>query len=174
MFNLIFVFVLALLGCIGLIIPNEYAANISFALFLFSFVWLFISTLSSLSYFSNQLERFEELRAKIKKVKINEKMQQELLLEFKFYLGEKYPNLEEKIFNDINKLEIKTIIKYPELKSSKTLIKLTNKINNLASNVYELMREIEDLSADIRYYENGKWEFIKPQIPLNLRNVIYS
>lgn len=176
MFNLIFVLFFAILGCIGLVIPNEYAIYVSCVLFAISFVWLFIATINNLTIYSNQLLRFEEVINYLNSINIYKKKQEELLIEFKKYLGEKYPELEERIFSDINKTgdKMKIILEYPELKSSKTFLKLADKINNLADSVYRLMLKLEDICELIRYYKNGKWEFIKPQIPKDIKDVVYN
>jgi hypothetical protein len=121
---------------------------------------------------------FEELQADLNKVKIYKTMQSELLAECKDHLIHKYPEFEKEIFKSLLKScegkEINIVLKYPKLKSSKTLITSIKRINHLAEDLYDLQTEIEDKCSNIRYYKNSKWEIFKPSIPTNLYDVIYS
>lgn len=176
MFNLFIIAVLLLLGIIGYKFEIEEIHIAGIALMCGSLGYLIVTFISDLAYYSSQLLRFEDVRKCLKKIDVYKKKQKELLAEFKLYLGEKYPDLEKQIFDNINKTEseLHVVLKYPELKASKTLLKLADKINNLASKVYSIMDEIESICKWIRYYKDGKWEIIKPAIPEDIKKIIYK
>lgn len=178
MFNLIMsaiLFVLSMVSLsLGYTIENNTITIIGIVLGCLSLLWLFVSFLSSLEYYSNQQERFENLKANLNIVNLNKERQSNLLQEFKFYLGEKYPDLEEKIFSSISSNNVKILLKYPEIKSEKTLIELVKKINKLSKDVYVALENIEETCAQIRYYNNSKWEYIKCPIPEDLKPTIYK
>lgn len=179
MFNLIFVIVFYIIGAIltmvgvniGVVSP---VAIVGYCFLGLATMWLIISTINSLVYYGNQQRRFENLRCNINKKFIYIDKQKSLMAEFKLYLGEKYPELEEKIFKDISSSSVKIVLKYPEIKSEKVLIKLVNKINILADSVYGMMDRIENDCSNVRYYNNGKWEYFKAKIPVELKDVIYN
>jgi hypothetical protein len=183
MFNLIFVFIFALFGSIGLLLPVDQSTD--FGTFVFgmscfllalSFVWLIASSANCLKSYSDQVYRFEKLHSKLNNLKRFKGKQLELITEFKFYLGEKFPELEKELHQNISKnsSDISIILNYPEIKSSELLVKLTKEIGESIKNVYDIERGIENDCADIRYYRNGKWEIVKPEIPENLKKFIYN
>jgi len=179
MFNLIMVVFLLIVGTItaftGYKLDNDATLSVGSIISGISIVWFFCSFISSLVHYSNQSRRFEDLRSSINKLKNNKQKQTDLLVEFKLYLGDKFPNLENKIFNDItNNSNIKILLKYPEIKSEKVLMKLVDKINDLAGDVYKSLNYIEDDCAWIRYYNKSKWEYFKASIPENLKEYIYK
>jgi len=171
MFNIVIIIAIAIFGGIAQAIPIEEVNYVGYGLFALSFVWGFSSTLSCLTYYSQQQKRFETIREQIKVVKLYEDRQKELLVEFKLYLAEKYPKLEEKIFKLITEKQgdVNVIMKYPEIQSSKTLSKLTQNINQLSNDVYGVKIRIEQIAKDIRYYNESKWEFIKVKIPTDVK-----
>lgn len=176
MFNLIFVLIFALLGGVCLYIPVEEVNFIGYVLFSLSVVWLIASSINCLSSFSSQLHRFEKLHSKLNNLKRYKGIQLELVKEFKFYLGEKFPDLEKELYKNItsNLSDINIVLKYPEIKSSDVLVKLTKEISESIRTVYELEKRIEEDCADIRYYKNGKWEIVKPSIPENIKKFVYN
>lgn len=183
MFNLIFVFAFALLGSIGLILPiqpgtdfGDFVFGVSVFLIALSCVWFIISTIACLSNYSMQLHRFEMLHSKLNNLKRFKGIQIELIKEFKFYLGEKFPELEKELHKNIssNSSDISIILKYPEIKSSDVLVKLTKEIGESIKNVYEHEKDIEYDCAQIRYHKNGKWEIVKPSIPENIKKYVFN
>lgn len=176
MFNILVIVVLLLLGFLGYNSSVNEVHIAGIVLMGGSLCYLIIAFIHDLSYYSNQLQRFELVRNYLKTINIYKEKQSELLVDFKSYLGEKYPDFEKQIFKNINesKSDIHIVFKYPELESSKTIIKLVEKINKLADSVYSLRADMEDTCEDIRYYRNGKWEIIKPNIPKDIYNVVYS
>lgn len=176
MFNIFIIVVFILLGLIGYSLEIEEVHVAGMGLMGGSMIYLIVAFIHDLVYYSNQLQRFELIRNYLKSINIFREKQKELLVDFKQYLGKEYPELEKQIFANINdsKSDIHVVLKYPELKSSKTLMKLADKINQLANKVYSLKAKMEDVCEDIRYYKNGKWEIIKPNIPSDIDGVIYS
>lgn len=176
MFNILIIVVFLLLGFLGYNFKINEVHIAGIVLMCVSLCYLIIAFIHDLSYYSNQLQRFELVRNYLKSINIYKEKQSELLIYFKSYLGEKYPDFEKQIFKNINesKSDIHIVLKYPELKSSKTIMKLADKINKLANSVYSLRGDMENTCEDIRYYKNGKWEIIKPNIPKDIYNVVYS
>ena len=164
MFNLFPVAFLILLGTIGVLIPNEITNIIGLLVYATSIIWLFSSFIGNLYSYNALLEKFENIRAKLKIVIIYEQKQTELLSQFKLYLFEKYPEFEERI-NSISAGNADIILKYPEIKSSKTIIKLVDEMNNLASNIYSEKISIENECATIRYMLKNKWNLFIPNVP---------
>lgn len=177
MFNLIIVAILALLGAsFNLFCTTPQLQVVGIILMLISSVWFISALISNFTYYSSQMYRFEQLHSALNNLSRYKAVQLKMIEEFKNYLGEKYPELEKELFKDIsdNSSDIHIVLKYPEIQSSKTLLKLTDNINEQVQKTYTLQSEIEHSCANIRYYKNSKWEIIKPNIPEKLRNVIYS
>lgn len=180
MFNLIIVLFFALVGSVSLFsgigfnVPT--LSIIGIVLLSISGAWFIGSVIGTFASYSEQLRRFEDLHCSINNLSKYKLHQTNLLSEFKLYLGEKFPDLEKELFNNIsdNSSDIQIVLKYPEIQSSKTLLKLTEDINVLVQKVYSLESGIETQCARIRYHKNGKWEYIVPQIPEKLKNIIYS
>jgi hypothetical protein len=177
MFNLIIVAILAILGAMfNLLGTNVELQTTGIIIMLVSLVWLISSLISNFVYYSEQTNRFEQLHSSLNNLSRYKANHLKLIEDFKTYLGEKYPELEKELFKNIfsNSSDTNILLKYPEIKSSKTLMKLVDKINSEVSYLNSLQNEIEYSCAKIRYYKNSKWEFIKPAIPEKLHNVIYS
>ena len=121
MYNLFFFVVFVILGTIGMIIPNEGVTITGFILYGLATVWLLISTISSFSSDYYQIERFERLRCYLQELKLIKDNEETLITQFKTFLSEVYPNLEEKIFNGISNNASLLKVKYPKIKSSKTI-----------------------------------------------------
>jgi hypothetical protein len=186
MFNLICVAVLLILALfISFFAPVDETGAIkfiSYGLLGVSAIWLIGSTINSLCSYSGQLKRFENLKSSLKKINVLEEKSTRLMEEFKSYLGNIYPELEKEIFSNISgsndlkssdKLKI-IVTKYPEIKSSKVLLKLAKRIESLLKDIYDLKIYIEEQCSDIRYYASGKWELIKPKVPADIRELVYS
>jgi hypothetical protein len=176
MFNILVIVVFLLLGFLGYNFKINEVHIAGIVLMCGSLVYLIIAFIHDLSYYSNQLQRFELVRNYLKSINIYKEKQSELLIDFKSYLGEKYPDFEKQIFKNINesKSDIHIVLKYPELESSKTIMKLADKINELADSIYSLRADMEDVCENIRYYKNGKWEIIKPNVPKDIYNTVYG
>ena len=111
-------------------------------------VFVFISI--QYAYSANQLNDIEKIYELQGKKGIYEKMAENQLIEFKKYLGEKYPDLEQKIFDNISPTNIDIyLVQYPQIKSSETLIKLTSLIDEKTSKAYECDLKIEEYKKSI-------------------------
>lgn len=182
MFNLIIVFILGIVGSvltlIGVhtgIVELMCSGCITLGV---SIVWLISSLISSFSYYNNQLRRFENLRSRLRNLVSYNILQTDLIAELKNYLSVMYPDIEKSVFKDItgsnvNK-DFSIVMNYPEIKSEKSLSKLVDGIVSAKTNVYNLQHAIENDCASIRYYRLSKWEYIKPEVPADLKNVVYK
>jgi hypothetical protein len=137
-------------------------------------VWLIISQIAGFVKYSEQAYRFEKLRAQIKKLENHKSMTKGLIKEFRTYLGEKFPDLEMEFFKNFQNdtTDTRFILAYPELKSSKTMIRLVDKINELTDSTNDRLSYIEDSCYKIRYYDSSKWELFKPAIPSDLEQYL--
>jgi len=94
--------------------------------------------------------------------KIHENIAEAQLSEFKMYLAEVYPNIEKAIFTSMKPDNIQlSAIKYPEIKSEKTIMKLVSLIDNRTSSIYNCDLEKASTTAKMRArYLNAKaWCF---------------
>lgn len=177
MFNIILILTLVILGFLGYNFNDETLHVIGILLLITSFLWFIFSLISNLSQYSSQILRFENLREYLEKIEIYKKQKEELLTEFKFYLGDKYPEFEKNIFENFNKNNsehFSLVLKYPELQSSELIKMLTHKIYEMTTKIYDKKLDLENECKLIRYYNQGKWELIKPQIPKELTNIIFK
>jgi len=167
MFNLICVFIVALIGGVGLLFSIEEVNIAGIVILCISGVWLFVSFLNNLVCYTSQIEKFEDIRGSLKKLDITKEKQTHLMSEFKLYLADKYPELEKEIFHLIteSKSDIHVILNYPELKSSETLLSLVDQINKLANEVYSYKYSLESEYSKVRFYNLNMWFYLKPQIP---------
>lgn len=174
MFNLIIVAIIFLLGLVGYNFKIEEVYYVGVGLMCFSLLYLIISTISNLVYYTQQLGRFENLRKELKLINIYKERESVLLVEFKQILKDQYPELERQIFDFISKSGASVLLNFPEIKSSEVLSKLANEINSLSLGVYKQKEYAEDTCEEIRFYKISKWEIIKPEIPADLQNVVYG
>lgn len=175
MFNSIIVVFLVVLGIIGINIPIFEVNVAGWILLATSAIWLFSSFITTFINYTDQLHRFEYFRSAIKKIEIQVEMKEQLLRDFKMYLGDKFPELEKQYFNNItSKLDNTIILKFPELQSSDTMMELVNHINNITHGVTSMYRDLEDSAAQIRYYKTGKWEYFTPSIPSDISKKIFD
>lgn len=92
--------------------------------------------------------------------KIQMHKNQELLDEFKLYLSDMYPKLEKEIIKSMKPGNVNAyMIKYPELKSSKTICKLVDLINSNKSRIYEYETSITSFvrNIQVRVYTAKVW-----------------
>ena len=130
----------------------------------FSFVTAIILMFSfgviQYSFRYKQLNDIEKIYEFQNKKVIYEKMAETQLIEFKRYLGEKYPDLERKIFDNLSLTNIDIyLVQYPQIKSSETLIKLTDLINEKTSKVYECDLKIIEYKKNVslRIKDSKAW-----------------
>lgn len=175
MFNLICSTIVAIIGCIGIFVfPSMEAHIVGYILCGVSFVWVFASFVNNLSCYTDQLNRFEEIRRELKRVDLSVEKQGNLITEFKLYLADKYPELEREIFKLIteSKSDVHVILNYPELKSSETLLALVKQINSLAEEVYKGKSDLEYYYGKVRFYNENLWFYIRPSVPEDIKNLL--
>lgn len=82
----------------------------------------------------------------------------ELTAEFSKYLAQAYPEHEKAIFDSISPNDVEIyLVKYPELRSSDTILALTAEINQLQSDTYDQRLKKEEAKADIRIRLRNPW-----------------
>ena len=170
MFNLICVLIIACIGGVGLFVPVEDVKIIGIVILCISGVWFFVSFVNNLVKHTDMVKKFEEIRANLKKLEIYKEKQRVLISEFTIYLADKYPDFEKEIFKLItdSKSDINVFLKYPELKSSETIMELVKQINNQSAATYNYKVELENEYAAIRFYNMNKWFYIKVQTPSDI------
>ena len=170
MFNLICVLIIACIGGVGLFVPDEDVKIIGILILCISGVWFFVSFVNNLIKHTDMVKKFEEIRADLKKLEIYKEKQRVLISEFTIYLADKYPDFEKEIFKLItdSKSDINVFLKYPELKSSETIMELVKQINNQSAETYNYKVELENEYAAIRFYNMNKWFYIKVQTPSDI------
>jgi len=171
MFNLICVLVIALLGCVGFFINIPEAPHVfGYVFFVVSGVWMIASFFNNLSKYNVMLEKFEDVRASLKNLDITIEKRNVLLSEFKLYLADKYPEHEKEIFKLITETntDVHVILKYPEIKSSETIMELVQLIEQSNREVYDYKYSLERDYAKIRFYKNNLWYYLRPTVPLDI------
>jgi hypothetical protein len=130
-----------------------------------SFICLLISFISPSCVFMGTLTAegkqrlaFEDVK-KLQAVSMIYQDKAEMLTgEFVSYLANTYPDLERDIFSSISPEELTVyMVKYPEIKSSETLIALVGQINSLQTDYYDTQIEIEEALAKIRFRKVNPW-----------------
>lgn len=174
MFNLICALIVALLGVVGLLIPVYEVHIVGLVLLIISGLWLFASFVNNLICYTAQVERFEKIRAGLKRLEISKEKQNNLISEFKIYLADKYPDLEKEIFKLIteSKSDVHMILNYPELKSSDTLLALVSQINKLAEEVYNSRHQLEYEYSYVRFYNANQWFYLRPNVPNDISKLL--
>lgn len=88
-----------------------------------------------------------------------------LTAEFAQYLASEYPEYEKNIFDKISPGTVGMyFVKYPELRSSETIVVLVEHINELQSDVYAQQVSVAKVEKDIRYRQRNPW-LLQSMIP---------
>jgi hypothetical protein len=131
-------------------------------------IFLTITFISSMVAYSDQLSDIEDLQKIDKTRAILQDKSNVLTTQFAKYLAELYPNQEKDIFNKISPKDVSIyLVKYPEIKSADTIIKLVDQINQLQSSVYAQDIQKQELLKDMRYRQVNPWIFhswVKPYV----------
>ena len=107
---------------------------------------------------ADQKEDFENLRLLRETEAIYLKKAKDLTQQFAKYLAEAYPGQERFIFDKIAPEKVGLyLVKYPEIKSSETLMALVAEINKLQSQVYSQMIKRAEIKKDIRFRLVNPW-----------------
>ena len=108
----------------------------------------------------SQVQDIENIEKEKNNKVIYQSRADDLLGEFKTYLADMYPDIEKEIFKTMKPEKITAyMVKYPELKSSETICKLVNLINEIKGQVYGCDLRINQLKTDIRIRKrtSGMW-----------------
>lgn len=101
-----------------------------------------------------------------KQISIYEDQRDVLTQEFKGYLAESYPQYEKSIFESIKPDNLNIcFIKYPELRSSDTIMLLANKIYELNKLIYDVNISREDTLKMIRVRQRNWIDGFPPILP---------
>jgi hypothetical protein len=117
----------------------------------FSVVILAITIFLNAGVYVNQVGDIESIK-RLESNKVLLKQKSDILTkEFKTYLGEKYPDLEERIFSKMSATAAQVyLVQYPELQSSKVFINLVAEIKDLQKDIFNQDLEIQKKQKDIR------------------------
>ena len=120
--------------------------------------FLFVLVMGTMSNYSDQLSDQEELQ-KISGVRIVYQQRAESLTKsFSDYLSNQYPKYEKSIFENIKPSNIDLyLVKYPEIKSSETIIALVKQIRELQDAVYKQSILKEEVLKNMRYRTKNPW-----------------
>lgn len=128
---------------------------VSVVVFGISVAGLVIGT--SVSY-SNQLSRFEAVKENLAVTKILQARADNLTAQFTEYLAKQYPQYEKDIFGAIAPQNVEVYLaKYPEIKSSETLLALVGQIRQLNDSVYDQQIRLEGTLRSIRFAPQNPW-----------------
>ena len=107
--------------------------------------------------YGDQIESFEMLEEQQNVIGLYESKSQHISNQFVKYLTA-YPEFEAGIYDKISPENIDIyMVKYPELKSSETVIALVDNIHVLQTEVYDAKIKIEKIKRDIRYRQVSAW-----------------
>lgn len=107
---------------------------------------------------ANQISDIEDLRKFDNLEKIYQQKAEVLTNQFTKYLAETYPQHEKGIFGKISPEKVDIyLVKYPELQASKTIIALTEKINQLQADRYAQQVNKEQSLKNIRFRLRNPW-----------------
>jgi len=138
----------------------------SIAAFVLSLAMFIIAFCIQIGKYYSQVDSIERIE-KIKKDKISYQEESvQLIEEFKLYLAEMYPQHEKTIFESIKPENVTAyMIKYPDIKSSETLIKLCEEIKRLVGNIYSSDRQINQQEWYIKVRKRTMWLWCLPILP---------
>jgi len=119
---------------------------------------LFVLVVLTMSTCSDQLSDQEEIK-RVSEVKIvYQERAESLTKSFSEYLSNQYPKYEKSIFEKIKPSNIDLyLVKYPEIKSSETIIALVKQIRELQDEVYKQSVLKEETLKNMRYRTKNPW-----------------
>lgn len=140
-------------------------AFLGWLLFSIGVVYLFVMPLKTLGSYTEQIRDQEDFRQSVACEKILTNKAEALSKQFAYYLAEVYPNHEKEIFTEISPSNIELYLaRYPEIKSSATILKLVEEIGDLREDVYDQQIRREKILRDMRYRKLSPWN-IRWMIP---------
>lgn len=127
---------------------------LGFALFL-----VFVMVMANTSAFYSQVQAQESVKQSFGNQRVYNQRANDLIPQFKSLLAEEYPAYEAKIFGEINNTTaaVNFLGRYPEIKASKTIIKLVDQIRELRDTIYAQAIHRQDLQQQIRSRSRNPW-----------------
>ena len=133
-------------------------------------VFVITSIIFSMIEISSQLDNIEELQRYSDNEKIYRTKCEDLTKQFAIYLSDKYPKHEKDIFKSISPDKIYIyLVKYPEIKSNQTIMKLVEYISYYQEEIYAQKIARVKMHKQMRYRKINPWIFnyLIPDIPEN-------
>ena len=147
---------------IGLLMRYDGDTFLGFGGFMMIIMVLIIGLGVGRSLFASSSQRYDnENLVKISQFQeIYQKRAEALTAQFVHYLAEVYPQHEKDIFDKIKPENIDVYLaKYPEVKSSETIIQLATQIKSLQDDYYSQQLERATTLLDMRYRPKSPWIF---------------
>ena len=159
-FGLTSLFFLILYKCSDIATRSEDSIAASKFFLVIFLLGSFASIFATADYYIDQRRDFEEFK-KVENVEIIYKKKAEVLTEsFTAHLSGAYPDFEKGIFEEIKPNNVSVyLVKYPELKSSQTLMLLVEKINKLQDDIYDQQINKEKILKRIRFRTKNIWHW---------------
>lgn len=125
---------------------------------IFFLIGFLASIFATAGYYVSQRNDFEELK-KVENVEVIYKKKAIILTEsFTAHLSGAYPDFEKGIFEKIKPNNVSVyLVRYPELKSSQTIMLLVEKINKLQDDIYDQQINKEKILKMLRFRTKNIW-----------------
>lgn len=134
-------------------------------------IMILVMIIANLASYSTQLNDFEKIKKieKVEQIYLNKANR--LTEQFANYLAEMYPEHERDIFKNIGPEKVGIyLVKYPDIKASKTMMALVEKIDILMSDYYKQQLEMQETLWAMRFRVKNPWLFYSfmPELPKEL------
>jgi hypothetical protein len=164
-------YILALIAYFSLAVasyfaPAHAAEGFIIGAFIIGGTFLIIGIVCQLIKYYIQAEGFEEIKELNKDKDSYEREAEHLIQEFKLYLADIYPQHEKMIFENIKPENVTAyMIKYPDIKTNETLVKLCNEIARFVGRAYGCERRIFAKEREIAVRQRTIWLTSLPILP---------
>jgi hypothetical protein len=156
---------------------KEVFLPITIAFFILALGWTIVGFFINLTQWDLQIKRFEGVRKIKKLLKIKRTQFEELKGDWIKYLSVEYPDFEKGVFEKMSPQEKSDLkmyfVKYPELSASSMFTLLIQKISGMSDEIFHLDKDLEWESAQIRSQFQNRWLIIKPEIPKDIKDMVY-
>jgi len=124
------------------------------------------------AFHEDQIANFEEIRAGDKLKIVFKNKAEHLSQELSILLYEAYPEYEKDILKAIAKNKL-LLFKYPEIKSSETIMLLANKVEGYWNDYYGELSQIQNKMANCRYRKQSimPLQWMVPEIPEDVKQI---
>jgi hypothetical protein len=124
----------------------------------FTALFLIGAIISTMVGYAHQISDFEEL-SRYKKIEvIYQDKCENLTNQFSALLAELYPSHERSVFENISPDGVDIyLVKYPELRASKTVLELVAQIRSLQDDVYQVRLAEATVSKRMRFRARNPW-----------------